>query len=52
MEFFLLLWDELDDMTATCRHLTRSAVDEMAEISGAVGAAIAALAVSLLRLQQ
>jgi len=50
MEFMLLLWDELDDMTAACRHIALSAMDEVAEISGAVGAAVAAFAVSLLRL--
>jgi hypothetical protein len=50
MEFMLLLWDELDDVTAACRHLTLSAMDEVADISGAIGAAIAAFAISLLRL--
>jgi hypothetical protein len=50
MEFFLHLWDELDDIAAACRHLTVSAVDEVAEISGAVATAALAFAVSLLRL--
>jgi hypothetical protein len=52
MEFFLLLWDELDDASAACRHLTISAVDEMSEISGLIGAAVAAFAVSLVRFPQ
>ena len=50
MEFMLLLWDELDDVAAACRHITLSAMDEVTEISGAVGAAVVAFAVSLLRL--
>ena len=45
----LLLWDELDDVAAACRHVTLSAMDEVAEISGALGAAIAAFTISLLR---
>jgi len=52
MEFLLLLWDELDDLVAASRHLTLSAVDEVADLSGVVGAAVAAFAVSLLRLPQ
>jgi hypothetical protein len=50
MEFMLHLWDELDDLTAACRHLTVSTVDEMAQISAAVTTAITAFTVSLLRL--
>jgi hypothetical protein len=53
MEFMLHLWDELDDVSAACRHLTVSAVEEVAEISGAVTTGIttfAAFAASLLRL--
>ena len=50
MEFFLHFWDELDDVAAACRHLTVCAVDEVSEISGFVGTAVLAFAVSLLRL--
>jgi hypothetical protein len=50
MEFLLLFWDDVDDAAAACRHLTVSAVDEVAGISGAVGAAIVACLVSVLRL--
>ena len=50
MEFFLHFWDELDDVAGACRHLTVSAVDEVTEISSAVGAMVLAFTVSLLRL--
>lgn len=50
MEFLLHLWDEIDDVTAACRHITISTVDELAEISSAMSAAIAAFAVWTLRL--
>jgi len=30
MEFLLLWWDELDDLTHACRHLATSAVSEVA----------------------
>ena len=33
MEIFLHLWDELDDVTAACRHVTASAMDEVAAVS-------------------
>ena len=46
----LLLWDELDDVVAACRHVTLATMDEVAEISGTLGAAIAAFTLSLLRL--
>jgi hypothetical protein len=49
MEFLLLLWDDLDDLTAACRHVTFSAVDEMAQLSGAVTTALMAFTVWLLR---
>ncbi len=32
MEFFLHLWDELDDMAALCRHLSRSVITEFASL--------------------
>ena len=30
MEVFLHLWDELDDLTAACRHLATCAASELA----------------------
>jgi hypothetical protein len=33
MERFLLLWDELDDLSWACRHLATSAVDEVAGLT-------------------
>ena len=50
MEFLLLLWDDLDDVTAACRHITRATVDEMAQLPGTVTTALTAFAVWLLRL--
>lgn len=50
MERFLLLWDDLDDMSAACRHMTVCAMDEVAELSGAVAAAASAFALWLLRI--
>ena len=46
----LHLWDELDDVTAACRHVTAATMDEMAELSAAVTTAVTAFLVSLLRL--
>jgi len=31
MEFLLLWWDNLDDLTHACRHLATSALSEVAE---------------------
>jgi hypothetical protein len=31
MEFLLLWWDDLDDLTHACRHLATSAASEFAE---------------------
>ena len=31
MEFLLLWWDDLDDLTHMCRHLAASAFSEVAE---------------------
>lgn len=50
MEVFLHLWDELDDISAAARHMTVSAMDEVGQISGAVGAALTAFTVWILRL--
>jgi len=33
MEFLLLWWDELDDLTHACRHLASSAFSEVAAAS-------------------
>ena len=30
MEFLLLWWDDLDDLTHACRHLAASAISELA----------------------
>jgi hypothetical protein len=49
MEFLLHFWDELDDVAAACRHVAVSTVDEVAEISGAVSAAVTAFAIWLVR---
>ena len=50
MEIFLHLWDELDDLSAACRHLTASAVSEVVEVPGAMTAAVAAFAVWVARI--
>jgi hypothetical protein len=50
MERFLLLWDDLDDISAACRHVTVSAMDEVGQISGAVSGAIVAFALWIFRL--
>ena len=50
MEIFLHLWDELDDLSAACRHMTFSAVDEVSQISSAAAAAVAAFALWLIRI--
>jgi hypothetical protein len=50
MEIFLHLWDELDDWSAACRHLTAATVEEVAQIPGLVSAAVAAFAVWLARI--
>ena len=50
MEFLLLLWDDLDDVSAACRHVALATVDEIAEVPGALTAAVTAFTVWLLRL--
>ena len=35
MEFLLLWWDNLDDLTHACRHLATSAASELAEAATA-----------------
>ncbi len=53
MEFLLLWWDDLDDLTHACRHLATSAFSEVAEAATApfVTALSAMSAWLLLRLQ-
>ncbi len=48
MEFFLHLWDELDDLAGACRHLATSAVAETAALSAPLVAAGSALGVWML----
>jgi hypothetical protein len=43
MERFLLLWDELDDWTGACRHLTASAVNEVSGLTAQLAVAASAL---------
>jgi hypothetical protein len=43
MEFLLLWWDDLDDLTHACRHLATSAISEVAEVSAPLITAISAL---------
>lgn len=45
MERFLLLWDELDDLTGAGRHLVASAASSLGALSGAVTSAAVALAI-------
>jgi hypothetical protein len=54
MEFLLLWWDELDDLTHACRHLASAAITEVAASSGPLVTGISAVTawvVVLLRLQ-
>lgn len=50
MEFFLHLWDELDDWSAACRHVTAVTVAEMAELSTAASTLVSTLTLWLIRL--
>jgi hypothetical protein len=36
MEFLLLWWDDLDDITHACRHLVTTAFSELAESASAL----------------
>jgi hypothetical protein len=52
MEFLLLWWDDLDDLTHACRHLATSAISEVAAASSSLATGLtAAAAWLLLRLQ-
>ena len=45
MEIFLHLWDEIDDLSAACRHVATSVASELVE--GAVPAVAAASALGV-----
>ncbi|MFL6600559.1 MAG: hypothetical protein ACJ8R9_04445 [Steroidobacteraceae bacterium] len=52
MEFLLLWWDDLDDLTHACRHLATSAFSELAATLAPFATGLTAvLAWLLLRLQ-
>ena len=53
MEFLLLWWVDLDDLTHACRHLATSAITELAAASAplATGLSAAGAWLLLLRLQ-
>ena len=52
MEFLLLWWDDLDDLTHACRHLATSALSEVAATSAQFATGLSAMvAWALLRLQ-
>ncbi|HUN26567.1 MAG TPA: hypothetical protein VMU67_09670 [Steroidobacteraceae bacterium] len=44
MERLLLLWDEVDDVLAVCRHVAAITAEEVAGIAGPLAATLAALA--------
>ncbi len=48
MEFFLFLWDELDDWTGACRHLATAAAAEVAAFTAPLATVSSAVAVWLL----
>jgi hypothetical protein len=52
MEFLLLWWDDLDDLTHACRHLATSAISEIvAAVAPFATGLTAVVALLLLRLQ-
>jgi hypothetical protein len=52
MEFLLLWWDDLDDLTHACRHLVTSALSEVAAAAAPLVTGLSAVgAWLLLRLQ-
>jgi hypothetical protein len=52
MEFLLLWWDELDDLTHACRHVATCAVSEVTALSAPLTVGVSAVgAWILLRLQ-
>ena len=42
MEFLLLLWDELDDWSAACRHVAGEMFSEISAVVAPVGTALLA----------
>jgi hypothetical protein len=42
MEFMLLLWDELDDWLAACRHVAGETVSEIGAVAAPLAAALLA----------
>ena len=48
MEVFLHLWDELDDLSAACRHLATSAASELFDGAAPLVAGASALGVWVL----
>ena len=42
MEFMLLLWDEIDDWTAACRHVAGEMFSEVASVAAPLGTALLA----------
>jgi hypothetical protein len=52
MEFLLLWWDDLDDLTHACRHLATGALAELAAATAPLGTGLSAVGAWLrLRLQ-
>lgn len=50
MERLLLLWDELDDIAAACRHLALATAGEVTALGGPLAAAASFLGAGLLGL--
>ncbi|HEY6483933.1 MAG TPA: hypothetical protein VIY54_10445 [Steroidobacteraceae bacterium] len=48
MEFLLLWWDELDDLTHACRHLATCAIAEAAARAAPLGQVVCGLGAALL----
>jgi len=48
MEFMLLLWDELDDITAAARHVAGATMLELAQVTTPLATAGSALTALLL----
>lgn len=46
MEFFLLLWDELDDWAHACRHVAGTAVAEVAQVAAPLATTLIAASAS------
>lgn len=50
MERLLLLWDELDDIAAACRHVALVTADEVVSLGAPVAAVATSLGAALLGL--